>query len=233
MPLSFIFLAVDNYDQLKQKAIRLGADLFGVTETLKLVDYIDAEIKETALTLPFTVSIAVRVQRKVFESLKDGPNLIYKHHYRIANMKLDQITFAMGQYIQSSGFEAMPINASVITDWQNQRSHLSHRHAAMYAGLGFLGRSGLLVHPEYGAAVRLASLLTDMPLRVDKPMNLDCGECYECVAACPVEAISPEGITEFDGQACYNLLKQFEKRRGISVMICGLCIKACKGLKND
>ena len=223
---------MDNYDSLKLKAAQLGADLFGTTETSKLHDYIDDEIKEVARTLPYTISIAVRVQRKVFETLTNGPSIIYKHHYRTANVKLDQITFGLGQYIQSQGHEALPINASVLTDWVNQRSHLSQRHAAMYAGLGFLGRSGLLVHPRYGAAIRLASLLTDMPLRTDSPINIDCGDCYECIAACPAGAISLEGISNFDGQACFDLLQKYEKRRGIGIMICGLCIKACKGPEN-
>jgi len=224
---------VDNYDKLRQKATELGADLFGVTERLRLEKYIDDEIKEVARNLPFVVSLAIRVQRSVFDTLKNGPNVLYKNHYRTANFKLDQIAFGIGQFIQAVGFEALPIPASVITDWEHQRSHLSHRHAAMEAGLGYLGRSGLLVHPEYGSAIRLASILTNMPLRTDAPMNIDCGDCFECIAACPVGAISPEGMVKFDGEACYSLLREFEKRRNIGVMICGLCIKACRGSKHD
>jgi len=224
---------MDNYSQLSQQAKKLGADLFGVTETSKLTDYIHREIKEAAHSLPFTVSIAVRVQRKIFDSLTNGPNIIYKHHYKTANFKLDDIIFSLCQYLNKQGYEALPIPASVLTGWEKPYAHLSHRHAAMQAGLGFLGRSGLLVHPEYGAAVRLASVMTDMPLTTDSPLDMDCGKCKACVAACPANAIMIEGIDEFDGQACYNLLKQFEKRRGVGVMICGLCIKACKGLSTE
>lgn len=224
---------MDNYDKLKQTATNLGADLFGVTETSKIYDYINDEIKEVAQTLPYTVSIAVRIQRKVLETLIDGPNLIYKAHYRQANNLLDKITFGLGQFIQSQGFEALPIPASVITDWVNQRSHLSQRHAALYAGLGFIGRNGLIIHSQYGAAIRLASLLTDMPLKTDSPIIANCGDCYECITACPAKAISSEGVEKFNGKACFELLKQFEKRRGIGVMICGMCIKACKGASND
>ena len=220
---------MDSYDKLKQKAIQFGADLFGVSETSKLGKYLDSEIKEVAGVLPFAISIAVRVQRKVFDSLKDGPNIIYKHHYKTANFKLDQIIFELCQYINSQGHEALPIPASVITDWKNQRGHLSQRHAACNAGLGFLGRSGLLVHPEYGAAIRLASLLTDLPLKTDSPMTIVCGNCHACVAACPADAISSDGMDKFEGQACYDLLKQLANRQGMGVLICGLCIKACKG----
>jgi epoxyqueuosine reductase len=220
---------VDNYDRLREKASELGADLFGVSETSRLEKYLDDEIKSTATDLPNVVSIAIRLHRKVFDALTDGPNILYKHHYRTANVRLDRIIFDLGSYIQKMDYESMPIPASVYTDWEEKRAHLSHRHAAINAGLGFQGRNGLLVHPEYGAAIRLASLLTDMPLRIDSPLDMDCGNCRACVVACPADAITVLGVDHFNGQACYDRLREFSKRRGIGVHICGLCIKACKG----
>jgi epoxyqueuosine reductase len=229
----YIFMTVDNYDILKDKAIELGADLFGVAETARLEKYIAPEIAEMAGSLPYVVSIAVRLQQKVLDSLTDGPNFIYKAHYRQANNLLDKITFGIGQFIAKNGYGAMPIPASVITGWTNQTSHISHRHAAHLAGLGFLGRNGLVVHPEYGASIRLASVLTDMPLHIDEPLTDDCGDCCACLAACPVEAILINGIDEFNGKACYDKLKEYQQRKGIGVMICGLCVKACKGKKQS
>jgi len=220
---------VDNYDKLKARAIEFGADLFGVTETSRLERYLDKGIKDTAEALPYTVSIGIRLSRKVFETLTDGPNVLYKHHYKTANFRLDDIIFRLGQYLQAEGYEALPIPASVYTNWSNQQAHLSHRHAAVNAGLGFQGLNGLLVHPEYGASIRLASIITDMPLKVDSPLDIDCGNCRACVAACPVDAISPMGVSEFNGRACYERLQEHAQRRGMGVMICGLCIKACKG----
>ena len=220
---------MDNHARLKARAAELGADLFGVTETFRLEKYLDNEIKAEAAGLPFTVSIAVRLHRKVFDTLTDGPNVLYKHHYKTANSLLDDIIFKLGNFIQGDGFDSLPIPASVYTSWSRQRAHLSQRHAAINAGLGFQGRNGLLVHPEYGAAIRLASLLTDMPLAVDSPLAVDCGNCHACVAACPVEAISSQGPDHFNGQACFDRLDEHAKRHGIGVFICGLCIKACKG----
>lgn len=220
---------MDNYDKLKTRASEFGADLFGVAETSKLEKYLDDEIKEAAADLPYTISIAVRLSRKVFDTLTDGPNVLYKHHYKTANLMLDRIIFQLAQYLQEEGFQALPIPASVYTSWSKQRAHLSQRHAAINAGLGFQGLNGLLVHPEFGATVRLASILTDMPLRTDSPPAIDCGNCRACVAACPVDAISPMGASEFNGQACFERLQEYAQKPGIGVMICGLCIKACKG----
>ena len=220
---------MDFYEKLHAKASQLGADLFGVTDTERLRKYIDSEIKEASESLDFTVSIAVRLHRKVFDTLKTGPNTLYKHHYRTANVKLDSIIFDLGNFIQNEGYSSLPIPASVYTNWDQQRAHYSQRHAAINAGLGFQGRNGLLVHPEYGAAIRLASLLTDMPLHTDSPMNIDCGNCRACIAACPVDAISLLGPEKFNGRACFEKLREHARSRGIGVFICGLCIKACKG----
>jgi epoxyqueuosine reductase len=220
---------MDYYDSLREKAIELGADLFGVAETARLEKYIDPEIAETAKSMPYVVSIAVRIQRNVLETLTDGPNFIYKAHYRQANNLLDKVAFELGQFISNRGFGAMPIPASVIVSWSRQTAHLSHRHAAELAGIGFVGRHGLVVHPEYGAAIRLASIFTDMPVHADTPLKEDCGDCCACLAACPVEAISINGIDEFNGKACFEKLKEYQNRKGIGVMICGLCVKACKG----
>jgi epoxyqueuosine reductase QueG len=71
-----------------------------------------------------------------------------------------------------------------------------------------------------------------MPLHADTPLDDDCGDCCACLAACPVEAISIDGIAEFNGKACFEKLKEYQHRKGIGVMICGLCVKACKGKRN-
>ena len=220
---------MDYYDHLKTKATDLGADLFGVGDTSRLTKYLAAEIVSQAEDLPYTVSIAVRLHRKVLDTLKNGPNVLYKHHYKTANFKLDDIIFRLGNIIQNDGYQSLPIPASVYTNWETQEAHYSQRHAAINAGIGFQGINGLLVHPEYGAAIRLASLLTDMPLHCDSPLQTDCGNCRACVAACPAKAISELGPDHFNGQACLQRLRKFAARRGIGVNICGLCIKACRG----
>lgn len=221
---------MDYYDKLKDRATQLGADLFGVAQTSRLSQYLDNEIIEQANALPATVSIAVRLHRKVFDTLKDGPNTLYKHHYKTANFRLDDIVFQLGNYIANEGYSCLPIPASVYTNWDEQTAHYSQRHAAIQAGIGFQGRNGLVVHPEFGAAIRLACLLTDIPLHTDSPLKLDCGNCRACVVACPVKAVSELGPDHFNGRACYDRLRKFAARSGIGVNICGLCIKACKGL---
>ncbi len=68
---------------------------------------------------------------------------------------------------------------------------LAERSLAVRAGLGWIGKNGLLITPERGSMVYLAEIITSIPLREDNPYAEDhCGECSLCIHACPVSAIS-------------------------------------------
>ncbi len=64
------------------------------------------------------------------------------------------------------------------------RGEISHKAVAHAAGLGWIGRSMLLVTPQYGPRVSLVTVLTDMPLAAGKPMANRCGKCTRCIEAC-------------------------------------------------
>ncbi|MFX0168221.1 MAG: reductive dehalogenase [Candidatus Hodarchaeota archaeon] len=65
---------------------------------------------------------------------------------------------------------------------------------AIDAGLGQLGRHGLLITPQYGSRVRLCKIFTNLPLEPDKPIEFGvtkfCRRCKRCAEACEVDAIS-------------------------------------------
>ena len=63
--------------------------------------------------------------------------------------------------------------------------------AATSAGLGWIGKNGLLINPDHGPRLSLATVLTDAPLRPDEPIEQClCGECTLCVEHCPSRAIT-------------------------------------------
>ena len=200
-----------------------GAVLFGVSPTSALDGKIlDINIKG----FDSAVSMAVRLSKAILDTLVDHPTKLYYHHYRQANMFLDRLAFAIANFIQEAGFQALPIPASQIVDWENQKAHLSHKAVAEAAGLGWIGRNNLLVNPELGAQTRLITILTDMPLIPDKPIKGNCGECHNCMSACPAGAIK-EDVAHFDHQACYQKLKEFRKLGFTDQFICGICVKNC------
>ena len=214
-----------NYETLKRLAFDLGAVAFGVCDIKK--EKKNFSLSADALEdLEFAVSIAVGLSKKILDEIIDRPTKLYFHHYRQANNLLDHISMRIAGYIQLRGFNALPIPASQIVDWQKQTAHLSHKRIAQLAGVGHLGRHNLIVHPRYGAQMRLTTILTDMPLSVDKELKKDCAACKRCIKVCPANAIK-ESQKEFDHLACFEKLKFFQKQRFADQFICGICVKAC------
>lgn len=205
-----------------------GVVAFGVAETARLHPASSALPAETFTRLPFALSLAVRVSPEVLATLAGHPNRLYEHHYRQLNFALDRIALEVVWRLSQAGYRALPIPASQLVDWENQRGHLSHKQVALAAGLGWLGRNNLLVTPEFGAQVRLVTVLTDLPLEPGAPLSRDCGECYRCIEVCPARAIK-EKPEEFDHRACFEKLKEFQRKRLVAQYICGLCVRACPG----
>lgn len=216
----------ENYEQLRQLALEEGASLFGVGRVEPLRSTLHPSIVDVARELEYSISLGLRLSDGVLETIEDRPTLIYKHHYRTVNSWLDRVSSRIASLIQCRGFRALPIPASQIVDWDHQLGHLPHVLAAEQAGLGWIGRSNLLINPGHGAKVRYSTILTDIPLKVDGPVGGECGECEECVKACPAEAITRGG---YDRERCLSKLVEFSRIKGIGVRICGLCVKVCKG----
>jgi epoxyqueuosine reductase len=218
-----------NYSTLKETAIREGMALFGVADVTSIRDTF--LLPENVIRkFPFGISLGFRLSRAVLETVVDMPNQIYYFHYQRANILLDQTALKITAWIQGQGYDALPIPASQIMDWDKQIGSVSHREIARLAGLGWYGRNNLMVNPLYGSQVRYVTILTDAPLKTDTEIAGACGACRRCVAGCPAAAITDKG---FDRNACHMKLKEFTKIQRIGQMICGVCVKACYGTAKD
>lgn len=215
-----------NYAEIKKYALKSGASLFGVADLSKVKT--DDFLLDKALLakFPYAISIGVSLSHGVLEDIFDHPTQLYFHHYRQVNALLDRIALQVTNYIEKQGNLTLPIAASQIVDWQNQRAHLSHKRIGVAAGLGWIGRNNLLVNKKYGSQFRLATILTDMPMKNDIPVKNNCKNCYACIKVCPAQAIS-EKPENFDHIKCYEKLKEFQKKGYVGQYICGICIKAC------
>jgi epoxyqueuosine reductase len=215
--------------ELKAVALELGFDLVGVAD----VAVLRAEFAlrpETRDGFDRAISLAKGLSDPVLDDIEDHPTQLYFHHYRQMNFFLDRGALLLTDRIQKSGHRALAIAASQIIDWKGQRAHLSHKHVARAAGLGWFGRNNLIVNARLGSRFRLVTVLTDMPLDADAPAAGDCGTCRACVAVCPAGAIK-ERREDFDHLACYEKLKDFRHKGYTSQFICGVCVKACRGPK--
>lgn len=216
-----------NYNTLKKLALSNGAVLFGVAETKKIKSAIFLE-SDLIKSLPYAVSVAVKVSGKILEGIKDYPTKLYFHHYRALNQMLDQLALLMAGFIEKKGFSSLPIPASQIIDWEKQLGVVSHKEVAYLAGLGWIGRNNLLVNRAFGSQLRLATVFTDMPLVADKPSKDNCLECRFCVVSCPVNAIKDDK-KDFEHKVCFEKLKDFRNKGFVDQFVCGICLKACRG----
>jgi len=85
-------------------------------------------------------------------------------------------------------------------------SRLMDRVAAVHAGVGWWGKSAMVLVPAYGPWVLLGSVVTDLILPTDRPMWRDCGTCTACMPACPTGAIVAPGVV--DARRCLSYLAQ-------------------------
>jgi len=226
---------IDSYtDEIKGKITGLGANLVGVADTEPLRQL---EMHPSNLLAPFrrAISIGVALPRVVFDQIQNRPTPTYCSVYRTANRFLDQIALRTANVLEKDGFNSLPIPASQTVDFKNLCAAISHKAVGRMAGLGWQGKSLLLVNPEYGPRIRLVTVLTDAPLAADVPIENRCGDCMSCVDACPAGAIRGAGTEDHynsreeavDLQRCLAQLEEFMRLPGITDTVCGLCIRAC------
>jgi epoxyqueuosine reductase QueG len=232
----------DDYTkEIKGKIAELGADLVGVADVEPLKQL---KVTPPALLDDFrrAVSIGVRLPTAVFEQILDRPTPLYASVYQTANRILDEIAFRAASILQSDGYHSLPIPASQVLDWKNWYGAISHKAVGRMAGLGWQGKSLLLVNPQFGPRIRLVTLLTDAPLKIDGPVKNRCGKCTLCRDACPVGAIKGVGTKDhyksrskaiYLSRCAEKLVGEFSKLPNVGAPICGICIKVCPfGQKN-
>lgn len=179
------------------------------------------------------ISVAVFFPRQVLNEILEGPTLTYQAYYDIVNARLNDIALRTTLWLEERGYRAFPVPASQRTGKHKESSVFSHRLAGHWAGLGWIGKSLSLVHPEVGPRLRLVTVLTDAPLATDVPLTEQCpAHCQVCRAVCPPGAIKGQPFAEgqpieerFDRAACAGYLRQV--RQSFGKEICGKCLAAC------
>jgi epoxyqueuosine reductase len=212
----------------------LGVDLYGYAA---MVGVLPSEWGDW----PYAVSIALALPADQMTGVWQGPTAAYYRAYEAANTRLNEICNLVEQWLLRAGYRATAFAATVSADalrdlGRDLCAPVQHKTVATRAGLGWIGKNALLITPTYGPRVRLASIFTDMPLPVARPVTVgSCGSCHRCVDSCPARALSgttwQAGMPRadmVDAHECERVATRLlQERVRISNAVCGICIAVC------
>jgi len=209
-------------ERLKRFAKEYGADVVGF-----------CKLETPVMGFSYAVSLGVKLSDAVLKTIENAPSFVYFQHYRTANTLLDTIAFRLSREIEKAGYLALPVAGSQSLGKDNPyRGVIPHKTVAVLSGLGFVGKSGLFLSTEFGSKLRLATVLTNLPLASELPViENGCGDCVICRNACPAGAIYGEkpksnGERNFDAEKCSKYMKAHFQDIGRG-SVCGICIKVC------
>ena len=248
-------------EYIKNQGIALGAGVVAVTK-LDQAHVFTKDHQDRPINLGHTYAIVLATDLPYQLALPSAP-LPWKEHYTalpeelaalladkipqynaniVSPEVLEQIKDTM-RFYSEGGRSAVELARLIRSLGYGARAHYSRWSEvqviplAQEAGLGELGRNGLLLTKEYGPRASFSVVTTSLPLIVDEPQDLGlqsfCASCQKCAEACPVKALPLGGPKEergvikwvSDGERCYKYLLTNPK--------CLACIGSCPFNKPD
>ena len=217
--------------EIETELIVAGASLVGFADISELPAAARGEMTSA-------ISIAVALDAAIISGISEGPTRRYYQEYTRINEFLVSLCSGVDEFLRNRGHKAKAISPTIRIDGsmaETLTTPLPHKTVATRAGLGWIGKSALLITKTYGPAVRFATVLTDAPVEAGEPVDEShCGDCVKCVERCPARAIAGKnwrkGLdrqTIYDAHACCAMAKSLTGPKGIPATICGICINAC------
>lgn len=220
--------------QLFRNAKEWGADLIAIADVDRFKN-METSPPDLLHGYRSAISIAVQLADGIMDSITDRPTPLYSQHYQKINALLDDIACRVSAFLQDNGGRSLPVPASQILCKEKFISYISHKAVAINAGLGWQGKSLLLVTPRHGPRVRLVTVLSDLDLPADAPLKNRCGSCTACTDACPAGAIKNVNTTlhyarrneAINFAACLEHLDKVSGKEHLAPHICGVCVSVC------
>ena len=187
-------------------------------------------LEDGTLAIPETMNkVIVLAFEEDYDGIESAPTHLTVAITQDGYSKMAVTGGSLAQFIRKLGYNAIPCG-------NNTGASVP---MAIEAGLGENGRSGMLITPKYGPRVRIAKVITDMPLENDKPIKFGveefCKSCMKCAELCPSQAISYEDKTMESANISSNsdVLKWSSNPEKCweswiaNGSGCGICIRVC------
>jgi len=171
---------------VKRAARLFGASPVGVCKLNRDWLYADVDIPER-----FKNAIVIAVEMDA-DGIATSPAAPAAAATGVGYSKMAFMLAGVGEFVRNLGYEAIQCGNDTALSIP----------LGIDAGLGELGRNGLLITPQYGPRVRLCKVLTDLPLEPDKPIEFGvkdfCKKCKLCAEYCEAGAISMDDEPSFE-----------------------------------
>lgn len=209
-------------DDMKRRAVALGADEVGIATTDRWNDpppfaaekvrvyphsgYRPTELMPTARSV---VMIAVRLLDGVVDTTTTACRTTAvqgNFGYVFLNRRINEITYGLAHWLEERGYRSAPLGYNIGARYDSEADVdldiispayglFSMKRAAVLAGLGRKAKNGVVASPRHGARIRLGAVLTQAPLGANPLLEGDpCPSgCDICRRVCPTQAISREG----------------------------------------
>jgi len=223
-------------EEIKEVALKAGADLVGIVSASAIdalpsiwVGWtIQEYTKKATDTMPDAKSIVVlgyHVWDDMLEiAIRKGEEWVYPGY-----LPLRTLSLAVIHHLEKKDYKTVRLRS------------VSYKRLAQLAGFGNFGKNALIINPTFGPWIRVAPVLTNAEMTPDKPFDQDlCGDCENCIKACPVGALTPYKVDDTKCLVGVHLIskeisKYAEELRLYepsltknSHLMCTECQKACK-----
>lgn len=215
-------------DRIREKIVALGADVCGFGRIERFSSAPEG-FRPTDLysDCKSVISVGIALPKGL---LCVEPRLLYGHFNADVVHKVDEIVFAAAKIIEKEcDAICVPIPSDEPyeyweTDSMTGKGLLSMKHTAVACGVGQIGKSSLLLNPEYGNRLTLGAVLTNMDFESDPYCeNICIPGCTKCLNACPVSAIEGELVSQ---RKCRENTYG-TTARGFDTVECNKCRSVC------
>lgn len=215
--------------RIKEMALKEW-DMVGITPSSRLEGA--PEGRRPSDILPTARSVVVGLIHVLDSVCDDLPYSRYEYtnQFFVLNSILNSRAMRISRLLEDEGYRALPIPAAYPRINKLPAGVLSHRHAAVAAGLGEFALNNMLTTERYGSRVRLITIVTEADLAADEPCKTtlcqdrqsSCG--LACVRSCPTNSLTPGGVV--NKLKCLHYQEQIMPWSAAELR-CGLCVASC------
>ena len=179
------FTTADDFDYL-EKSLRLaveerrnsGFEHKNIEERIKPKLSLASAKTIISIAVAYPHKLKQQPQKTAYKRGKFTPNSWGLDYHYVLQDKLYRLAKGIEELTADFEYKGMVDTGALVDTAVAQR-----------AGIGFIGKNGLVISKEFGSYMFLGELITNLDIEPDQPVDYGCGDCNRCVTACPTSCL--------------------------------------------